>query len=101
MNTFPMPGGVPVWHSNLEGQELSNLYGFIEELYVLVLLRNLSYPIGMRLYFSQQFVGVYFSEEFVYACDLGYTIIPLRGYLFEKKASPFGSFVSSLYGTRS
>lgn len=30
MKKYPMPGGKPVWHRNLEGQELSNLYGFIE-----------------------------------------------------------------------
>nr|GLL21555.1 uncharacterized protein LOC109726069 [Ipomoea trifida] len=66
MKTYPMPGGVPVWRGNLEGQ----------------------------------FAGVYYSEEFQYARDLGYTIIPLRGYLFEKKASPFEAFVSELYGSR-
>lgn len=37
---------------------------------------------------------MYFSEEFFYARDLGYRIIPLRGYL---KPSPFESFVSSLF----
>lgn len=30
MKSCPMPGGTPVWHAKLEGQELSNLYGFIE-----------------------------------------------------------------------
>lgn len=43
---------------------------------------------------------MYFSEELIYARDLGYKIIPLRGYLFEKKPSPFESFVSSLFGRR-
>nr|GMD79490.1 DNA polymerase-like [Ipomoea batatas] len=72
MKTYPMPGGVPVWRGNLEGERLDDL----------------------------QFAGVYYSEEFQYARDLGYTIIPLRGYLFEKKASPFEAFVSELYGSR-
>nr|YP_010318614.1 NADH-plastoquinone oxidoreductase subunit K [Corydalis trisecta]ULX45341.1 NADH-plastoquinone oxidoreductase subunit K [Corydalis trisecta] len=31
---------------------------------------------------------------------MGYKIQPLRGYLFEKKPSPFVSFVSSLYESR-
>lgn len=30
MKTFPMPGGKPVWHGNLEGLELDNMFGFIE-----------------------------------------------------------------------
>ncbi|TXG60781.1 hypothetical protein EZV62_012144 [Acer yangbiense] len=45
--------------------------------------------------------GVYFSEELIYAHDkLGYTIIPLWGYLFERKPSPFADFVSTLYNNR-
>ena len=100
-----MPGGVPVWHGNLEGQELSNLYGFIEA-YV-VCPRTIHRPFlpyrdhnKTLLFPTGKFVGVYFSEELIYARDLGYKIIPLRGYLFEKKPSPFGSFVSSLFGKR-
>lgn len=105
MKSFPMPGGVPVWHGNLEGQELSNLYGFIEA-YVecpstmtrpFLPYRNedkiLLFPTG-------KFVGVYFSEELIYARDLGYTIMPLKGYLFEKKPSPFDSFVTSVFSQR-
>ncbi|KAI5640986.1 hypothetical protein M9H77_00147 [Catharanthus roseus] len=38
--------------------------------------------------------------EFKYARDLGYTVIPISGYLFEKKESPFKSFVSSLFESR-
>lgn len=48
------------------------------------------------LFPTGKFVGVYFSEELKYARDLGYQIIPLRGYLFEKMSSPFESFVSDL-----
>lgn len=105
MKTFPMPGGVPVWHGNLEGQELSNLYGFIEA--SVVCPRTITRPFlpyrdhnNTLLFPTGKFVGVYFSEEFIYARDLGYKILPLRGYLFEKKTSPFDSFVSSLFGRR-
>lgn len=46
-------------------------------------------------------MGVYYSEELKYARDIGYQIIPLSGYLFEKKnSSPFGSFVSSIFESR-
>ena len=45
-------------------------------------------------------MGVYYSEELKYARDLGYKIFPIRGYLFEKKHSPFSSFVSSLFASR-
>lgn len=100
-----MPGGVPVWHGNLECKELSNLYGFIEA-YV-ECPRTITRPFlpyrddnNTLLFPTGKFVGVYFSEELIYARDLGYKIIPLRGYLFEKKPSPFDSFVSSLYGKR-
>lgn len=31
-----------------------------------------------------QFIGVYYSEELKYAQSIGYTIIPPRGYLYEK-----------------
>lgn len=84
---------------------MSNLYGFIEAYVVCpstitrpflpyrVINNTLLIPTG-------KFVGVYYSEEFIYARDLGYKIIHLRGYLFEKKPSPFGSFVSSLFGKR-
>lgn len=30
MKTFAMPGGKPVWHGNLEGLELDDMFGFIE-----------------------------------------------------------------------
>lgn len=105
MKTFDMPGGVPVWHGNLEGSELSNLYGFIEA-YV-VCPRTINRPFlpyrdhnNTLLFPTGKFVGVYYSEEFIYARDLGYKIYPLRGYLFERKPSPFVSFVSSLFEKR-
>ncbi|KAJ1416382.1 DNA-directed DNA-polymerase, family B, mitochondria/virus [Sesbania bispinosa] len=30
MKTFPMPGGKPVWHRDLRGIDINNLFGFIE-----------------------------------------------------------------------
>lgn len=47
-----------------------------------------------------QFVGVYYSEELIYARKLGYQITPLKGYLFEKMPHLFDDFVSSLYEKR-
>lgn len=47
-----------------------------------------------------EFVGVYYSEELKYAKSLGYTVLPISGYLFEKKESPFQDFVSSLFESR-
>lgn len=100
-----MPGGVPIWNGNLAGQELSNLYGFIEA-YV-ECPSTMSRPFlpyrdhkNTLLFPTGKFVGVYYSEEFIYARKLGYKIIPLRGYLFEKKHTPFESFVTSLFGKR-
>lgn len=105
MKTYHMPGGVPIWNGNLAGQELSNLYGFIEA-YV-ECPSTMSRPFlpyrdhkNTLLFPTGKFVGVYYSEEFIYARKLGYKIIPLRGYLFEKKHTPFESFVTSLFGKR-
>ncbi|KAK2995369.1 hypothetical protein RJ640_029001 [Escallonia rubra] len=47
-----------------------------------------------------EFIGVYYSEELIFARSLGYTVIPLSGYLFEKMESPFCCFVSSLFESR-
>jgi hypothetical protein len=105
MKEFNMPSGKPVWNGNLEGQDLSNLYGFIEA-YV-VCPRTITRPFlpyrdhnDTLLFPTGRFVGVYYSEELKYAKDLGYRIIPLKGYLFEEKPSPFASFVSTLFAKR-
>ena len=105
MKTFNMPGGKPVWYGNLEGQELSQLYGFIEA-YV-VCPSTITRPFlpykdsnDTLLFPTGKFVGVYYSEELKYARSLGYTILPLRGYLFEETPSPFDGFVSSLFSLR-
>ena len=69
MKSFHMPGGVPVWHGHLEGQELSHLFGFIEA-YV-VCPRTITRPFlpyrdhkNTLLFPTGKFVGVYYSEEF-------------------------------------
>lgn len=107
MKKYDMPGGIPVWHNKLYEKDLSELYGFIEAYvscpstinrpflpYRDTKSKTLLFPTG-------HFVGVYFSEELIYARDkLGYTIIPLWGYLFERKPSPFADFVSTLYNNR-
>lgn len=98
-----MPGGNPVWHGHLEGQDLNNLFGFIEayvECPPHITRPFLPYKDKKKgtLLFA---TGVYYSEELKYARDLGYKIIPLSGYLFENKnSSPFGSFVSDIFGRR-
>lgn len=61
----------------------------------------LAYKENERLLFpTGRFIGVYFSEELKYARDLGYKILPLKGYLFEKKESPFINFISNQYEKR-
>lgn len=30
MKAYPMPGGIPVWHSDLSGIEIDKLFGFVE-----------------------------------------------------------------------
>lgn len=45
-------------------------------------------------------MGVFYSEEFKFAQSIGYQIMPLRGYLFEKKSSPFEGFILQLYERR-
>lgn len=105
MKEYPMPCGVPVWHRNFEGKELDSLFGFIEA-YV-VCPNNISKPFlpykdknGTLIFPTGKFIGVFYSEELKFARDLGYDIIPLRGYLFEKKSSPFEDFISHLYESR-
>ncbi|KAK3027204.1 hypothetical protein RJ639_040375 [Escallonia herrerae] len=107
MKSFPMPGGRPVWHGHLEGQNLDNLFGFIEA--HVVCPSTISRPFlsyrddktNTLVFPTGNFVGLYYSEELKYARDISYKINPLSGYLFEKKNnSPFGSFVSSVFEMR-
>lgn len=43
---------------------------------------------------------MYYSEELKYARSIGYTVIPIAGYLFDRMESPFNEFVSSIFGNR-
>ncbi|XP_071691998.1 DNA polymerase-like [Rutidosis leptorrhynchoides] len=105
MKEFPMPHGAPVWYGNLQEKDLDNKLGFIEA-YVECpkTLKNPFLPYrdknGLLLFPTGKFVGVYFSEELKFAREIGYTVIPLSGYLFEKKESPFSNFVSNLFESR-
>lgn len=105
MKEFPMPGGVPVWHGNLEGKDLESMCGFIEA-YVSCpkTIKKPFLPYRDKnetlIFPTGEFVGVYYSEELKYARGLGYTVLPISGYLFERMESPFMDFVSSLFGSR-
>jgi len=106
MKEFPMPGGIPVWHSDLESIPLDSMFGFIEA-YV-ECPQSIKKPFlpyrnkdGTLLFPTGTFVGVYYSEELKYAKEIGYTIIPICGYLFEEMESPFKGYVNSLFESRS
>ena len=105
MKSCAMPCGVPVWKNNLERVDLDSLFGFLEAF--VVCPPTLSRPFlpyrdkfGTLIFPTGQFIGVFYSEELKFARELGYQIIPLRGYLFEKKESPFKSFIEDLYSSR-
>lgn len=106
MKTFPMPGGKPVWHSNLEGQDLDSFYGYFEA--HIVCPKTITRPFlpyrdeerQTIVFPTGEFVGVYYSEELKYARDIGYQVTLLSGYSFEKKNSPFCSFVKTIYKNR-
>lgn len=105
MKCFPMPGGVPVWHGNLEGMDLDSMFGFIEA-YV-VCPKTIKKPFlpyreknNTLIFPTGEFVGVYYSEELKYARGLGYTVLPISGYFFDKIESPLSNFVSSLFDRR-
>ncbi|XP_050233250.1 DNA polymerase-like [Mercurialis annua] len=107
MKEFPMPSGVPVWHGNLEGKDLDSIFGFIEA-YV-VCPKTIKRPFlphrdkkNTLIFPTGEFVGVYYyySEELKYARGLGYIVLPISGYLFERMESPFKDFVSSLFESR-
>ena len=106
MREFPMPGGDPLWHRNLTDRDLDSLFGFIEA-YV-ICPKTIKKPFlpyrdkdNTLIFPTGEFIGVYYSEELKYARDIGYTIQPISGYLYQKMDSPFKNFVNSLYENRS
>lgn len=99
--------GQPVWKSDLQDQDLDNLYGFIEA--YIECPRNIKRPLlpyrdeehQTLIFPTGEFVGVYYTEELKYARNIGYKIMPLKGYLFEKKnSSPFVDYVSNVFEKR-
>ncbi|GJY06607.1 DNA polymerase-like protein [Tanacetum coccineum] len=99
------PCGKPVWYSNLEDMDIDSMLGFIEA-YV-VCPKTINKPFlpyrsktGTLIFPTGEFIGVYYSEELKYAVGLGYKVVPISGYLFERKESPFKDFVSSLFSSR-
>lgn len=104
MKKYPMPSGVPVWHNSLKDRDLDDIFGFVEAYVVCPTTIEhpfLPYKEDETLIFpTGRFVGVYYTEELKFARNLGYEIFPLRGYLFEKKDSPFDGIISDLYNRR-
>nr|BAD66818.1 orf774 [Beta vulgaris subsp. vulgaris]CBJ20683.1 hypothetical protein [Beta vulgaris subsp. maritima] len=106
MKEYPMPSGKPVWASNLGGMDLDSLYGFIEayvecpESIVRPFLPYHKVKDPTLLFPTGEWIGVYYTEELKYAKSLGYTVIPIKGYLFQKRESPFKDYVGSLFERR-
>lgn len=107
MKEFSMPGGTPVWHSDLKSMTLDSMFGFIEayiecpESIKKPFLPYRKKKVGTLIFPTGSFIGVYYSEELKYAREIGYTIIPICGYLFEEMESPFKDYINSLYESRS
>jgi len=105
MKTFDMPIGMPIWSPDLHSSNIEDLFGFIEA-YV-ICPEHIKNPVlpyrnenGILIFPTGQFMGVYYSEELKYAKSIGYTVIPIKGYLYEKGEGLFNSFVTDLYGNR-
>ncbi|XP_050217594.1 DNA polymerase-like [Mercurialis annua] len=88
IKSYPIPCAIPVWKKNLKSVGLDSLVGFIDA--CVVCPTNISRP----------FFPYKDQSELKFARDLCYCVIPLRGYLFEKKSSPFEGCISNLYKSR-
>lgn len=105
MKNYPMPCGKGFWVRDLVGVDLDSLFGFIEAYVVCpshITRPFLPYKTTQEtiLFPTGKFVGVYFSEELKLARGLGYKIIPLRGYVFEKESLLFDKLVDDTYNNR-
>lgn len=103
MKTCIMPIGKPEWVGNMKGQSIQEITnekcGFVEA-YV-VCPTDMKRPFlpykdskGVMSFPTGQFIGVYYTEELLYAEELGYTIKPIKGVLFDKGYGLFDSFVT-------
>nr|GFB43522.1 DNA polymerase [Tanacetum cinerariifolium] len=54
-------------------------------------------PYGENLYYDKTWTLI---EELKYAVGLGYKVVPILGYLFERKEGPFKDFVRFLFLSR-
>lgn len=109
MGSRDMPGGSPVWHSDLSkqksGMDLKDMFGFIKAFVITPSKMDRPFlPYRMKdrtlLFPTGKFGGVYFSEELKYAETLGYKVYPISGFLFKRMDSPFKDFVHDLYQRR-
>nr|GFD50097.1 DNA polymerase-like [Tanacetum cinerariifolium] len=72
--------------------DIDSMLGFIEA--YAVCLKTINKPIlpyhsktGTLIFPTGEFIGVYYSEELKYAVGLGYKVVPISGYLFERSKS--------------
>lgn len=106
-----MPVGLPEWTGNIDEylsekkKKFDDLFGFIEA--YIISPENMDKPFlpykkrdGTLLFPTGRFRGVYFTEELRFAKSIGYTVIPIEGYVFKKKESPLIHFVNELYKKR-
>nr|AYM32740.1 DNA polymerase [Silene vulgaris] len=106
MKESQMPGGKPVWHSDLSQMDLDDIYGFIEA--YIECPESIKRPLlpykdpknNTVIFPTGKFVGVHFSEELKLARKIGYKITPLKGYLFNAIDSPFEGYVKELFESR-
>ncbi|KAF6142668.1 hypothetical protein GIB67_015154 [Kingdonia uniflora] len=89
----------------MRGIDLSEIFGIVQA--YIITPKNIDKPFfprrdknGTLLFPKGKFVGVYLSEELIYAQKLRYKIFLLKGYTFEKKTSIFKNFISEVYESR-
>nr|YP_007475385.1 DNA polymerase [Microbotryum lychnidis-dioicae]AGE14599.1 DNA polymerase [Microbotryum lychnidis-dioicae] len=94
--------GVPgqFQRTNTEIDSLENFYGYVEAKIVyngdeipLLPYRNFD---GSLIYPKGEWIGLYFSEELKEVVKYGYTVLPIKGYEFEK-IMPFNNYVDYFY----
>ncbi|XP_021745272.1 uncharacterized protein LOC110711201 [Chenopodium quinoa] len=89
---------------NLFYYDVNSLYPFIMKKCPMPGVKKPFLPVrgkdGTLLFPTGDLVGVYYSEELKYARDISYIVIPVSGYLFEKKESLFIEYVNSHFDSR-